>query len=154
MHLNPLYYAITALSLVLVTVSFAGSYVCLRLYREMEYLRRERYLSYDYAWGTGGQELFEIAASVGIQLTPGAREMLLVPLRESRLARIGGRPISQPFVSGNEYESLVTILRTMRDDPSLEDRETGETRSSFSVIRAFWRNFCNIPPFCDGRGRG
>jgi hypothetical protein len=46
-------------------------------------------------------------------------------------------------------------MRSMVEDPSANDRrEQRNVRSSLSVIRAFWKNFCNIPPFCDGRERG
>ena len=97
--------------------------------------------------------LVELEDRVGIRLTPGAREMLVIPIFE---ARAQGRfpRFDPPFeFRGEEIESLEVILRTMSVEPSRYDRE-GRTRSSLSVIRALWKNFCHIPPFCDGRGEG
>jgi hypothetical protein len=149
MTVNPFYYAIIALTVVLVLTLFVSSRLLRDLRHEIQLLRRSRYES-DWRgdWSFAERELISLEERTGIRLTSGARDMLLIPLSESGRRR---GPPGLDFRFGPEYESLQVILRTMREDPSLEDRETRDVRSSLSVIRAFWRNFCNIPPFCDGR---
>jgi hypothetical protein len=48
------------------------------------------------------------------------------------------------------------LLNTMNDEPARADEVFSMTiqkphRSAVSVIKAFWRRFCNIPPFCGER---
>jgi hypothetical protein len=97
--------------------------------------------------------LVDLEERLGIRLTAGARDMLLIPIFEAQAQGRFGPPFGPIEFLGREVESLEVILRTTSEDPSLYDRE-GRTRSSLSVIRAFWKNFCNIPPFCDGRREG
>ena len=76
-------------------------------------------------------------------LTSGARQMLLIPIIEQY--ERGGE-----FSVGEVEESLSQLFTVMREDPSPVDSRNTNIRSSLSVIRAFWRRFCNIPPFCSG----
>lgn len=152
MTLNQFYYEIIPLALLFAATLFVGWRLLSDLRHEIRFLRQSRY-QYDRRYGPGWrydeEELLRLEERSGIRLTPGARDMVLIPLAEAARGRRGR------FPPGLEYASLETILRTMREDPSLEDRVDGpgNVRSSLSVIRAFWRNFCNIPPFCDGRER-
>lgn len=78
-----------------------------------------------------------------IELTEGAIEMLSIPIFELVQQ---GRDINL-----KELEvSLEEIIRSVKEDPAEMDmqRKMIFKRSSLSVIRAFWRKFCNIPPFC------
>lgn len=83
------------------------------------------------------EELDRALRDSRIEITPAARTMLLLPFAEHEL-------------TGDELpalrETFVTVLRSMREDP--DERDAGRFRTSFSVIRSWWTNFCNIPPFC------
>lgn len=125
----------------------AAAIAWLRILRELRRSPASRFgFSYERAYSD--RILIDVEERVGIRLTAGARDMLLIPLVEARSFA--------PVTSWTEAESLERILRSMAEDPSDYDRdgEQGKVRSSLSVIRAFWKNFCNIPPFCDGRERG
>lgn len=75
----------------------------------------------------------------GIRLTWGAREMLAIPVIETIEAR---GDVSWSVVDS----SIRDVVRTMAEERGPE--ESSERRNSISAIRAFWRRFCNIPPFC------
>ena len=75
-----------------------------------------------------------------MQLTPGAVEIILIPLVE---VLESGMKLDQIVVA----ETLRTLLRDVAEQPDGRDKKAGK-RSSWSVIRAYWKNFCNIPPFC------
>jgi hypothetical protein len=80
------------------------------------------------------------------KLSGAAREMLRIPLSEvtSRLGQ---------FDEGQADASLGRILGSMKESPTSEIEGDGKLRTSLSVIRAFAKNFCNIPPFCSGKAR-
>jgi len=80
----------------------------------------------------------------GVRLTPGARQMLLIPVVEAY--ERGDSPDLETV-----DRSINTIFSTLREE---SPRLPGEQGRAISVIRAFWRNFCNIPPFCSGNDRG
>ena len=79
----------------------------------------------------------------GVRLSPAAREMLIIPVAEQYSLR---QEVPLEVVE----RSIVTIVSTIAEEsverfaPLPLQRPT----SSVSVIRAFWRRFCNIPPFC------
>lgn len=85
-----------------------------------------------------------------IQITPAARLMLLLPLYELS---------TRPWLRGPNLErsgdSLRQLLATMAESPAAADAVPGigrprrlAVRSTLSVIKAYWKQFCNIPPFC------
>jgi hypothetical protein len=90
-----------------------------------------------------------------IKLTPAAVLMLMLPLvdAETREGVLGKGFFD---VSDNELRlSLKQMLKSMADDParadalfSIEPSTVPEERSALSVVKAFWKTFCNIPPFC------
>ena len=45
------------------------------------------------------------------------------------------------------------ILGSMKESPASGIEGDEKVRTSLSVIRAFAKNFCNIPPFCSGNAR-
>lgn len=75
-----------------------------------------------------------------IQLTPGAVEILFVPLIEVLDTR---EKLDQRVVA----ETLRALFNDIAKDADPRDLQV-HRRSSLSVIRAYWKNFCNIPPFC------
>lgn len=75
-----------------------------------------------------------------IQLTPGAVEILFVPLIEILDTR---RELDQRVAA----ETLRRLFNDISRNPDPRDTQA-RRRSSLSVIRAYWKNFCNIPPFC------
>jgi hypothetical protein len=118
------------------------------------YERCEWYRNIDSTWRA---EAFysrpEIAEHVNrlerqynLRLSPGARLMLTVPISEEfdRLAAEGSERESA-FVS--TMASLELIFASMAEEPDPRDSDSSLRRSP-SVIRAFWKRFCNIPPFC------
>lgn len=90
--------------------------------------------------------LFEIIEraelEAGVRLSWGAREMLAIPVVETLEAR---GDVSWPEVD----ISIRDVVRTMAEERGPDD--SGRTRNSVAAIRAFWRRFCNIPPFCSRR---
>jgi hypothetical protein len=74
-------------------------------------------------------------------LSWAAREMLTVPIVEQIQE---GRP-----VDWHEVETSINkLIEAMREDRSRGSRGLGGERNAVSVIRAFFKRFCNIPPFC------
>lgn len=73
-------------------------------------------------------------------LTSGARQMLLIPIIEQY--ERGGT-----FSAEDVEQSLGQLFAVMMEDPAPVDSNSS-SRSSLSVIKAFWKRFCNIPPFC------
>ena len=97
-----------------------------------------------------GHPLFDIIrraeAKAGVKLTWGARELLTIPVLE--IIQRGGH------IDWAEVEQSVRdLLDTMKESPP-EKELPREVRSSRSVIGAFFKRFCNIPPFCSGREEG
>jgi len=94
-----------------------------------------------------GFPLFEMISAAerdaGVQLTWGARQMLIIPVAEALELR---GEVDWRDVEG----SIRDIVRTVAEEPAPEERDRS-VRSSISVIRAFFRRFCNIPPFCSRR---
>jgi hypothetical protein len=90
-------------------------------------------------------EIARLARQNEIFLTPGTIVMLIIPIEEAYL-RTGEINIEET------KESLGILIRAMRETGDPRDREN--QRSSFSLIRAFWKKFCNIPPFCSRTERG
>ena len=78
-----------------------------------------------------------------LQLSPGARYMILVPVVEALYLH----RLHRDELRWSQIERSITdVFLIMREDP--DPREFGNRRSSLSVIRAFWKRFCRIPPFC------
>ena len=78
------------------------------------------------------------------RLTGPARNMLRIPFSEAT-RRTGKFNEEQADVSFN------LIFESMRAQPTEEIEGDKKVRTSISVIRAFAKNFCHIPPFCSGK---
>jgi hypothetical protein len=74
-----------------------------------------------------------------VTLSPGAVDVLFIPLVE--LLEAG-----EAVDIGQVTTTFTVLIGTMKNEPSNKDRK--QARSSLSVIKAFWKNWCNIPPFC------
>jgi hypothetical protein len=77
-------------------------------------------------------------------LTAGAKDMLRIPIIE----------LYETAEYRNEDEtdrSLALISNSLREEPHSPREGSGPLRTSIAVIRAYAKNFCNIPPFCTGR---
>lgn len=97
-----------------------------------------------------------------LHLSPGARLMLLIPLLEIAEAEdVTGGEIALPSPATVE-DSLSSVVNGMQEAGAEFDarfakavEEPGVTaasrRSSLSIIKEFWRQFCRIPPFCGER---
>ncbi len=103
-------------------------------WRERSSFRASRYSHHLY-------EIIDLAArDADITLTWGAREMLAIPIIETLETRAE--------VNWEENEaSIRDIVRAMAEDGPIVGL-FGRNRNSVSTIRAFWRRYCNIPPFC------
>ena len=75
-----------------------------------------------------------------VTLTRHARAMLIIPLVEAMERE-------QDFEWGRAQESLDTLIGELEEE-SMNHRDSDTERTSFSVIRAYSRRFCSIPPFC------
>lgn len=105
---------------------------------EFRHFERFEYWPYE-------ERLFSIIARAesenAVELSWGAREMLVIPIIEQFQ---DGRPIDW-----REIEmSIIKILDSMREDHSAASESRIGRRNAVAVIRAFFKRFCNIPPFC------
>ena len=83
--------------------------------------------------------------SQGLTLSAGARQLLRVPVIETA-------EFAEHFDPERTDTSLNTVFKTLADAvPATRAEGNSGFRTSVAVIRAFWENFCNIPPFCSGR---
>jgi hypothetical protein len=80
--------------------------------------------------------------SAGLRLTGAARRMLALPVEEQYF---DGR---QPIDWAEVEQSIRLLIKTVREDESISSLSRRGDRNAVSVIRAFFKNFCNIPPFC------
>ena len=92
-------------------------------------------------WGEVRRIIRDAERENRIELTWAAREMLIVPIMEQVEER-GGISL------GQASESIQDLLREMKDydGETLTDRHGA--KNAVAVIRAFFKRFCNIPPFC------
>lgn len=100
--------------------------------------------------------LNEVVSSCGLQLTPSALLMLLLPLAELDQDRRANRILEQVEQLDTARDSITLIIEEMRGNPAQYDSEhiqefnsPESRRSCISLIRSWWKNFCNIPPICD-----
>ena len=77
-------------------------------------------------------------------LSSGARQVLRAPVVEQA-------EFNDVFNEQQAYGSLETIFQTLREEPRAIQRNPVNERTSVDVIRAIWKNFCKVPPFCSGR---
>jgi hypothetical protein len=75
-----------------------------------------------------------------ISLTPGAIELIFVPLVEilNNQQKLDFDSVSRTF------EPLVEEIAAEPDSRDSQSRQ----RSSLSVVRAYWKRWSNIPPIC------
>ncbi len=113
----------------------------------MEAVARRTHLDWDEAYKEYGSELARFEEFVEsyekehkLSLTPGAVELLFVPLIE---ILDSGEKLDFVQLTG----TFKILIQTMSEHPSV--REKSKERSSLSAIKAFWKAWCNIPPLCD-----
>jgi hypothetical protein len=92
-----------------------------------------------------GKRIALIAGTPGaVELSWGARELLRVPLIETYE--------SAEFRDADLADhSLQLVAESLQEKPRTPSEGHGQLRTSVAVIRAFAKNFCNIPPFCSGK---
>ena len=113
----------------------------------MPSMTRSTHLDWEAAYKDHGSELARLEEFVesyekenNLSLSPGAIELLFVPFIEILES---GKKLDFIQVT-TTFEILIA---TMKEYPS--NRENNRGRSSLSVIKAFWKAWCNIPPICD-----
>jgi hypothetical protein len=77
-------------------------------------------------------------------LSRRARQLLRLPVVEAAETLGEYRP-------SEIVGSLDRIFSTLRETDGSPELILVDVRNCASVIHAFWKNFCNIPPFCSGR---
>ena len=108
-------------------------------------LGREK-VDWDQAYSEHGPLLRKIEAAIAnnetnnaLTLTPDAIEAFLLPF----LVEVQRRgEIPQDVIDVTVRNTFTQLVK----DP--DNRDVGTTRSVFSVIRAWWRAWCDIPPIC------
>lgn len=101
-------------------------------------------LAYSDEWRRLNAVIRRAESEAGVQLTWGARQMLTIPVIEV-LERRGD-------VLWDEVDrSIQTLVATIARETPPEELEVFGGGGSVSVIRAFARRFCSIPPFCSRR---
>jgi hypothetical protein len=77
-------------------------------------------------------------------LSWGAKELLRIPIIEAFES-------AEFHNAAATDQSLRIVAESLREEPHSQSEGHGSLRTSIAVIRAYARNFCNIPPFCSGR---
>ena len=105
--------------------------------------------------------LNDVVDSFGLQLTPSTLLMLLLPLAELDQEIKANRILEQEYPLNVARDSISQIIREMKYNPAQYDLEysgrfnsSEYRRSCTSLIQSWWKNFCNIPPFCRYRREG
>jgi hypothetical protein len=107
---------------------------------------RPTHIDWEYAYERFGPELrvFEallasFESARGLQLTPSAIELLLVPLVDELDAE---RQVDHAVL----IKSLEELFDELEASP--DPRDEGQVRSAVSVVRAWHLRWCKSPPFC------
>jgi hypothetical protein len=83
-----------------------------------------------------------------VRLTVHAGEMLAIPVME-QLEAAEGKHVNWRRVEG----SIRKIVATAKKQSSSRAYEKTKGRlNARAIIRAFWKDFCDIPPFCGPTG--
>jgi hypothetical protein len=115
-----------------------------RLRHMIEFLCSHRWPRFDF-WSSSVREakmfVEDWEERTHVRLSPYAKELILLPIME---ADERGNAVSPVKL----HDTLKTIFTTMAE----EDRNVRERHqaSCQSLITAFHRRFCRIPPFCSG----
>jgi hypothetical protein len=82
-----------------------------------------------------------------VKLTVHAGEMLAIPVMEQVEAgeRVDWRRLEV---------SIVKLINATKKDADRPSHDVNLPVNAIGIIRAFWNQFCNIPPFCRETGRG
>lgn len=82
--------------------------------------------------------------AANVTLGKAARDLISIPIDE--LLEAGDQ------INWDDVESSVRkIVESMAKDSEPGARDKNGKLTSVAAIRAFWTNFCNIPPFCAPR---
>jgi len=84
----------------------------------------------------------EREGKAGIKLSPEARKMISLPIIE--LARE-----MEDIDWEDTTKSIGSLLEEMKTERSGGESTAQQRANTRSLIRAFSRKYCNIPPFCD-----
>jgi len=112
-----------------------------------DFLEYSRYYRRDYDRSDYDYPLYEIISMAenltGITLTQGARQMLVIPVRERT-------EMGEKIDWQEAQDSIRRIVEATADVSGPRERGSmgGRFRNSLAVIRAFHLHFCRIPPFC------
>lgn len=102
------------------------------------------WLMHTHGGGIDGYRLSEIIdraeRRAGITLSWGAREMLIIPVIES--IETGRHDLE------SVERSISDLIETAAEKHYPEYLSNGEC-NSVSIIKAFHKRYCNIPPFCE-----
>jgi hypothetical protein len=79
-------------------------------------------------------------------LSTGARQLLRTPVVEVA-------EFALQFEPEQVSNSLERLFVSIAEPPINRAEGTAKFRTSIAVIRALWKNFCQIPPFCSGGAR-
>jgi hypothetical protein len=109
------------------------------LSRSRYFGRHEDYLRYRAEYETPLSRI--IASAESRNGFWAAREMIIIPILEQIEE---GQPIYWDQVD----ESINKLVETTREESRPAERSRFGGVNSLSIIRSYFRNFCNIPPFC------
>jgi hypothetical protein len=105
-----------------------------------------RGVDWDVAYDRYGPQLRQVESEIetqeqrfGLSLTPAAVELILLPCFEE-LER------TQDLPEGTIKETVRKVIEEAKRSP--DPRDQGSTRSVFSIARAWWKRWCDIPPIC------
>jgi len=110
---------------------------------------KESFEEFASLWGTYIKDIETVNSIIlmyeektNIELSPGAKQVLFIPIIE--YLEIGG------LIDEKQLDETISIIfASLETNPDDRDLKLGDRiRSTFSVIRAFWKKFCKIPPIC------
>jgi hypothetical protein len=110
-------------------------------------VRREVHLNWEQVYRRHGAKLVSFEKTLekyerqySIELSPGAIEILFVPIVEGldRGDEVDGAKVEETFKR---------VASEAAENPDPRD-QGGRGRSAWSVLRAIWSQWCNLPPIC------
>jgi hypothetical protein len=146
---------IVTICLLLLLIGFAlllarrgrREYSYFRYLLEQDHYHRDRYGP--YRWRVFDSPLFGLIERAernnAVNLSWAAREMLIIPVAEQIE---DGRPVEWEQVQ----TSLDKIVSTISESSSDSEMSERGRHNAVAVIKAFYKRFCDIPPFCKPTG--
>jgi len=88
--------------------------------------------------------IYDNEKEMGINLSEPAKNLIIIPILEQF-------QITKEIDYEETKKSVTRLMQTIKQEPIETVITNNKKHTSQSVIKSFWKNFCNIPPFCTKR---